>query len=429
MKDDGRSGTATPGLVGLDSELYGLHAVATQLSAAGEQFSGMEAVLAQLPAARDRRLGVRTKKPRFSSAQGARSAVLDDPLLLGHVLQFAGRSRWLYIAGVSPHWRGVYMATCAQHFGFEHLAKTAWRETLCRVETLIVAADAGALEPRQQRALREQLGRWGTRATLACATGVGFGLELDGSMLVSAARSGRPDWFVHLGNLLKESDDDGFETKHLLAAAAAAAARGDEGVMLEWIAQEGSDDLPTWIVPGLASIAARCGHLETLRWVVDSDCWVFEVDDGAFVQHIGYHVDADAHGYFTRIWDNGASRYATLVETAVRAGRLQIVRWVLDHVDVEQSVDTVILALSSRKPAVARLLLSKWSFEESHASRSAAVASLAANRFCTVALLQWAREHGMGDWSPETLAIMVASAESVRNAAVATWLRSLDGVH
>eukprot|EP00611_Tribonema_gayanum_P024777 TRINITY_DN5531_c0_g2_i4.p2 TRINITY_DN5531_c0_g2~~TRINITY_DN5531_c0_g2_i4.p2 ORF type:complete len:250 (-),score=74.66 TRINITY_DN5531_c0_g2_i4:91-840(-) len=249
-------------------------------------------------------------------------------------------------------------------------------------------------------------------------------------MLVSAARSGRPDWFVHLGNLLKESDDDGFETKHLLAAAAAAAARGDEGGMLVWIAEAGGDDLPMWIVPGLANIAARCGHLETLRWVVDSDCWGFELEDGAFAQHIGeHHVYADAYGYFTRVWDNGATRYATLVETAVRAGRLQIVRWVLDHVEVEQSVDTVILALSSRKPAVARLLLSEWSFEESHASRSAAVASLAANRSCTVALLQWAREHGMGDWSPETLATMVASAEQARNAVVATWLRSLGAAH
>eukprot|EP00611_Tribonema_gayanum_P024776 TRINITY_DN5531_c0_g2_i3.p1 TRINITY_DN5531_c0_g2~~TRINITY_DN5531_c0_g2_i3.p1 ORF type:complete len:468 (-),score=103.31 TRINITY_DN5531_c0_g2_i3:91-1452(-) len=423
------SGTVTPGLVGLDSELYGLHAVATQLSAAGDQFSGMEAVLAQLPAARDRRLGVRTKKPRCSSAQGARSAVLDDPLLLGHVLQFAGRSRWLYIAGVSPHWRGVYMATCAQHFGFEHLAKTAWREALCRVETLIVAADAGALEPRQQRALREQLGRWGTRATLACATGVGFGLELDGSMLVSAARSGRPDWFVHLGNLLKESDDDGFETKHLLAAAAAAAARGDEGGMLVWIAEAGGDDLPMWIVPGLANIAARCGHLETLRWVVETESWSFTVEDLAFAQSIREHHDAgEEYGYFVTTWDDGGRRYFTLIETAVRAGHLPIVQWVLDHVEVDEAVDTVVLAMIRRKLEVAQLLLSAWEFEE-HASKSAVVASLAAKRCCPVALLMWARENGMGDWSPETLATMVASAEQARNAVVATWLRSLGAAH
>ncbi|KAG5188028.1 hypothetical protein JKP88DRAFT_306172 [Tribonema minus] len=336
---------ATLGQLAQRAELYGLQAIAAQLETAGDQYRGLPQLLSQLKT----------------------------------VLQFEGGGRWLYIAGVSRHWRAVLMATCARSLGLQHLAKTRYTEAVGSVEAFAVAADAGVLNDESSaRHIKRALGKRGSRVILSCATGIAFKLELDMHVLLCAAESGDFEWLKLVGKLMQETQ--ALSRFELINAAVSAARSGDDGDMLGWILEQdwGEGGMPQWIGAGLATVAARHGHEFTMGWCLEDGVDRFDFpsyaehyddidldDDWAFAMQNCFEIDqrsAEAHVY-------------GLLDTAVKAD-------------------------------------------------SAVVASLTV-RSASVALFKWARENHKGQWFPETISEMLTAAERVKNKPLKAWLKSL----
>ncbi|KAG5175814.1 hypothetical protein JKP88DRAFT_337271 [Tribonema minus] len=417
---------------------------AIQLSAVGGRFRGLEPLVAGLAAARDRWAEAAVngnkaaaKQPKSCEARSAALKALGDRTILSHVLQFASRRSWVFIAGVSSHWRGVYMATCALHFGLAHLLRTAWREAFSSVDMFIAAADAGALDKKEQPALCHQLGRWGTRALLACATGVEFNVSLDGSMLVGAAKSGCPDWFMHLGRLLVKRRLVTLKAAVKAAVAAArcgdnavAAARcGDDGSMLGWITSLKLAGMPEWIVAGMAAVAAWRGHLHTLWWVNEhKDDWgvANAVMDCYDLPRKSLEEGA-SYGCFQR--DETAEHFAyyDIIDMAVRAGHWHIVQYVVSEQVACPSGAAIALAVQLRRVDMAKVLLD--SLEDIEYERfDDVMPALARERSCPVKFFLLIRARSTFTWSPEFLSEVLTMAEEVQNATLAAWLLSIGAV-
>ncbi|KAG5191564.1 hypothetical protein JKP88DRAFT_295673 [Tribonema minus] len=414
-----------------DAELYGLHAIATRLSAVGGRFRGLEPILARLAAARDCRAEPAADRTDLCVAQGTPHAALGDRVILGHILQFTGKRSWVYIAGVSPHWRGAYMATCAMQFGLAHLCRTSWREVLTSVETFVAAADAGALEETHQPALQHQLGRWGSRALVACATGAGFDVPLHGPILVGAAETGRADWFVYLGQLLVKRGRLGIEDA--IKAAVAAARRGDSGEVMAWIASLKLAGVPRWIVAGLAAVAARHGHLATLRWMIThaDDCWGFKLGLGvieAYFDNLPQRSveEGAAYGCFEPdvMTPDGDGEYHILTETAIRSGHMHIVDYIAAELHEYVIDDTVALAVQIGRVDMAQALLTTWDAAAEDLVEDV-LPALAREPSCPVALFEFARAYSTAVWPAEDLSAMLPAANEVQNAPLAAWLRSI----
>ncbi|KAG5180548.1 hypothetical protein JKP88DRAFT_246670 [Tribonema minus] len=373
-----RPAAVTPSM---DAELHGLRAIVTQLSATGSCFRGLKLVLFQLAVVEKCRTAPATaaRKSELPMARSSASLALSDRSMLGHILQFVGRRSWLYIAGVGPHWRGTYMATCAMHFGFAHLLRTAWREAFSSVDAFIAAADAAALEERHRHALRRHLGRWRTQevlaCALACAAGAGVDSPLHGSMLASAAESGRPDWFVHLrGQLVRRQ-------------------------------------LLVWRTPSEQPLRRRGNwgfdikrnHFDALP-----DEWLDEgVLHGCFTPDV-FHLDED-------------DKYHILSETAVRAGHLHIVRYIVDAMPRCISADAVALALRMERLDIAKALMRSWrGFEEE--LMDDVMPMLARQRNSPVELFALGWDYIDG-WRYETLLMVLRTAQESGNAPLVAWLR------
>ncbi|KAG5175810.1 hypothetical protein JKP88DRAFT_265666 [Tribonema minus] len=426
MRQLAKGGPAAISSPGADAELHGLHAIATQLSALGGRFHGLEPILAGLAAARGCHAEPAAKKSKSCQAQSAAHTALGDRVILGHILQFTSNRSWLFIAGLSPHWRGAYMATCARHCGVARLFRTAWREALFSVDTFAAAADAGLLRKQHQHALRRQLGKWGTRVLLACASGAGFDVALEGSMLVSAAESGRPDWFIHLGRLLVTRGV--LSRKNALLAAVTAARCGDGGGMLGWLASLGITEMPDWLVLGLATAAARHGHLHTLRWVVaHARDWGMPVPDDFFDNFAVMSCDMDEgvlFGCFEQlVGSDEFPEYYNLVDTAVRAGHLHIVQYIVGQQVATVSTESVTLAVEMGLVDVAIALQDDW---DEHDAVELMTDVLANDRNCPVELFDNIRASSLPYWSAaDNLSRLLTTVEAADNVPLAAWLRSL----
>eukprot|EP00611_Tribonema_gayanum_P024772 TRINITY_DN5531_c0_g1_i1.p1 TRINITY_DN5531_c0_g1~~TRINITY_DN5531_c0_g1_i1.p1 ORF type:complete len:302 (-),score=46.24 TRINITY_DN5531_c0_g1_i1:39-944(-) len=263
----------------------------------------------------------------------------------------------------------------------------------------------------------------GMRALLACATGVGFDMPLDGSMLVGAAESGRLDWFVYLGQLLVKRQR--LDTKNAIKAAVAAARRGDDGSMLGWIASLKLAGMPQWIVAGLAAVAARHGHLHTLRWVKEhSGKWGVT----GYLDHLPQRdVEAGAlYGCFELdvMTPGGGARYHILTETAVRSGHMHIVEYIAAELHEYVTDDTVALAIRLGRVDMAQVLLVTWD----EYLIEGVLPVLAREPSCPVSFFEFARavcSTATVVWSAEALSEMLTAANEVQNAPLAAWLRSI----
>eukprot|EP00611_Tribonema_gayanum_P005855 TRINITY_DN15079_c0_g1_i1.p1 TRINITY_DN15079_c0_g1~~TRINITY_DN15079_c0_g1_i1.p1 ORF type:complete len:326 (-),score=77.63 TRINITY_DN15079_c0_g1_i1:78-1055(-) len=321
------------------------------------------------------------------------------------------------------------MATCARSLGLQHLAKTRYTEAVGSVEAFAVAADAGVLNHESSaRHIKRALGKRGSRVILSCATGIVFKLELDMHVLCGAAASGDFEWLKLVGELMQESQP--LTRAELINAAVSAAHSGDDGDMLDWILEQdwGEGGMPQWIGAGLATVAATHGHARTVRWLFDVGPDNLRLNLPAYAEHYN-DIDLDdieevaLRNCFEVDPRSAEACVYSLLDTAVKAGHEWCVHNLINrYVEHAVSAPTVALAVEHGHVGVAKLLLQYLHTVE---SKSAVVASLAAVRGADAALFKWARQRGMGEWSPETLSDMLAAAGRVRNKPLKTWLRSL----
>ncbi|KAG5186750.1 hypothetical protein JKP88DRAFT_308950 [Tribonema minus] len=172
--------------------------------------------------------------------------VLDNTKLCSAVLEFVGRGHWLYIAAVSRGVRATYMAM---------LAQSGWdARWLCRTTVYAASQSLAAFEYAIAHGLNEPVLRT-------------YGKDLQ---------------YKPLLDIDSVQASIGATCSHDIMAAAADAADkhhegdadfmcGDDGSALTWFLQLLSqENVPSFLLPFLCSVAVEAGHLHTLQVLLSS---------------------------------------------------------------------------------------------------------------------------------------------------------------
>jgi hypothetical protein len=246
---------------------------------------------------------------------------LESPLrhdgILEQIFQYVGARAYCYVAGVSKHWKRLYVmqqpsiSTSTSYYAVhssEACLKLAW-DYGCKVHPFLLSPATQLL-----------LGRF---ASLSVLTLFGNGVHWPDEFLRGAAQSGciaKVSWLHSERNLKLKG--------HLTLPASISvdAAAGGSVAMLSWLLQRCTE-----FTAKTCAAAARAGHTEALKWLFERGC----------------------------SWSAG-----TIATDAAASGSVQLVAWLLQQGPV-CTADTMAVAVAHGHTALCKYLLALQQKEQS----------------------------------------------------------------
>eukprot|EP00611_Tribonema_gayanum_P015364 TRINITY_DN271_c0_g1_i1.p1 TRINITY_DN271_c0_g1~~TRINITY_DN271_c0_g1_i1.p1 ORF type:complete len:587 (-),score=110.67 TRINITY_DN271_c0_g1_i1:284-2044(-) len=276
-------------------------------------------------------------------ANSSVAAVFNDKQLVELVLSFVGPGYWLYVAGVSRLLRGRYMAAVVHDWSDCYVAPPLFKTSISSAavqstSTLRMAAKSSdTYKLLQTRTVRTAVGRAACLELLDVAA-TEADMSIDRIMLLGAAPTAN---VAFLNKLLSRCDEcDSFVGRvwALFGVYAVENVKNWRALFPCLVQQAKRKSWPEWYTTALCHRAAQAGRLEVLQWLLSEGTQLF----GPFMPEVRYTklrnhmtlyevVSKCFPDYYEESATSSQRVELGLLDSAVYAGKLDIVKWVSEQ--------------------------------------------------------------------------------------------------